>query len=1173
MVTERDSFVFLDTRGKRWPRLRLFIVIASLLFFVGVILFARTLFLPSQLTLPGAVQQLKSRLKTSQASEHLVKQLPPRPLWLNYAKSSGGAMPLHFITGQPAALSSVKKEHGPLKLKVAKGNNGSVATFPFAAGQSGALSFLRRDQGGEPAAGHEIRLGFYEGWDPGSFDSLKAHAESLTHLCPDWLTMEDGRGGLKAVTDQKVLELVKEKGIILLPLLRNMSGDGTWQPETVEGLINGPVARQDQFITSLKGRLKTMGAGGVIIDWEQVDPTYRGAMTALLNKMALALHADSLELWLCVPMGRELAGLDLDILAEHVDHFVALLHDENSESDQPGPIASWEWFNGWLDTLTDYGEPSQWVLALGVYGYDWTAGEKTAETVRFQDVMSRAGRSSLSSCDFEAPTYNPHFVYEDSGTVHTLWFLDAVTFLNQLIAGRSNHVGGIAISRLGTEDPGIWDVLKLDTAQDLVNANLAVLETIRPESAIAHIGKGNFVTMADEQANGARQIKIDKKADSDDLVIERYEKFPSYLTIIHQGKGPADSVAITFDDGPDARWTPQILDILKEKGVSATFFMVGANMEKHPEIVRRIVREGHTIGIHTYTHPNLALVSQDRSYLEFNATQRLIEAITGHSTIIFRPTYNADTNPHDPEELIPVKIAQKLGYLTVTEDIDPEDWSKPGVEAMVRNVKRDRQEGGNVVLLHDAGGDRIQTVEALPRIIDYLKARGDNILSLPAMLGVPFEQMMPPVPQNQRLSMTMVVSESGFKAIHGMAEFFWTFMIVATILVVIRTLIVAGLAVMNRVTGNTRVPLCSSVAGSCPPVSVLIAAYNEEKVIAQTLRSILNSRYPGEIEILVVDDGSRDQTAEIVTAMAQKDGRIHLLRQVNLGKSAALKTGFDAVHHEIVVSLDADTQFAPDTINELVRPFSDPVVGAVSGRARVGNLKKLVARFQSLEYTCGFNLDRRAYHLLNCITVVPGAVSAFKKSAVFTAGGISTDTLAEDTDLTLSMHKCGFKICYAPQAVAWTEAPETIQTFAKQRFRWAFGTLQCLWKHRDLLFGERTWALGWFSLPSAWFFNILLVALGPIIDAILLLSLLLSPANNILYFYFLVFLGADLLLAAVACLIEREPLSQIWLVLPMRFIYRPVLSYAVIKAIVKASKGVLVGWGKLERTASVTYNT
>jgi cellulose synthase/poly-beta-1,6-N-acetylglucosamine synthase-like glycosyltransferase len=306
--------------------------------------------------------------------------------------------------------------------------------------------------------------------------------------------------------------------------------------------------------------------------------------------------------------------------------------------------------------------------------------------------------------------------------------------------------------------------------------------------------------------------------------------------------------------------------------------------------------------------------------------------------------------------------------------------------------------------------------------------------------------------------------------------------------------------------------------------------------------------------------------------MAEQDHRIRLIRQVNAGKAMALRNGLKALSNELVVCLDADTQFTPQTIGHLIQPFADPRVGAVSGRARVGNPKTLIARFQSLEYTCGFNLDRRAFHQLNCITVVPGAVSALRLSAVKAAGGISTETLAEDTDLTLALHKCGYRIHYAPKAIAWTEAPETVRAFAKQRFRWAFGTLQCLWKYRELLFHPRFKALGWFSLPSAWFFNIFLVAIGSLIDLLLLLSLVVSPANAILYWYFAIFLAADLVLAAVACLVEREPLAQAWLVLPMRFIYRPVLNYVVIRAILRALKGAWVGWGKLDRTASVTYS-
>jgi len=1137
-IDSKESFVFLDHRGKRWPRFRRLMFAGGLLFFIAAILFIQTLVLPSHLTMPPAVEQLKSGIKALQRKATPPDQMAaPKPLWLDYVKKHTDA-----------------KNHSP----------NTAQRHPQVSPAKKNLSAVKFDEA------REIRLGFYESWDPDSFDSFKANADRLTHLCPDWLTFDAEIGQLKIAQEEKILDLVKEHGLVLLPLLRNLGEGDVWMAEAVEGLINGPAARQTQFITHLIDALQGMNAGGVVLDWQQVDPSYRDNMSAFLARMADALHHENMELWLSVSTGRDLKIFNLDVLPQHIDRFVAMLHDEHAEFDPPGPIASQEFFNGWLTSLVDgYGKPSQWVISQGSYGYDWTEGQESAEQISFPDVMSRAGRSAQTSSDFHRPSLNPHFVYEADGAVHTIWFLDAITFLNQLTLARTHHAGGVAINRLGTEDPGIWDVLDLPSDKPAHRDNLAHLETIRPGAAIAHIGKGNLITIVDERNDGIRRIHIDPKAAPGAKASATYDKFPSYLTILHQGRGPEDGVVITFDDGPDSEWTPQILDILKAKNVKAAFFMIGANMENHPKIVERILAEGHMIGVHTYSHPNIALVSEERAHLEFNASQRLIESITGHSTILFRPPYNADTNPHDPEELVPVKLAQDMGYVTVTEDIDPEDWEEPGVDTMLERVKRGRIRGGNVVLLHDAGGDRSQTVEVLPRIINYLNARGDRILPLPELLGIPAEQLMPALPANQQ-PLTRMISESGFTAIHELTNFFWAFMIVATGLTVLKTLAVSWLAVRSRRNDDAAAG-ADDDAAFCPPISVLIAAYNEEMVIRDTLRSVLNTLYPGPIEVIVVDDGSQDNTSAIVAAMAEDDSRIRLIRQVNLGKATALRNGLQAVKHDFVVSLDADTQFTPQTITHLMQPFADPAVGAVSGRARVGNPKTLVARFQSLEYTCGFNLDRRAYHQLNCITVVPGAVSALRVSAVQAAGGISTETLAEDTDLTLALHKYGFTIHYAPGAVAWTEAPETVRAFAKQRFRWAFGTLQCLWKHRELLFNPQYKALGWFSLPSAWFFNIFLVAFGSIIDLLLILSLVVSPANSILYFYFFVFLAADLVLAAVACLVEREPLSQIWLVLPMRFIYRPVLNIVVVRAILRALKGVWVGWGKLDRTASVLY--
>ena len=1156
-VAPRDeAFVFLDQQGKRWPRFKRYLLLLGGMATLALVLFIQTLMVPSSLSQPPAVEGIKTRLMAYPASEAGVAAVAAaKPLWRDFARTSADS-PALPNAGAPTLTST--------------GAPAVTGTVPPAV------------TGVEARPPPEIRLGFFENWDPASLTSLKDHVAHLTHLAPDWLYLDDGTGDLRVTASEEVVELAHDEGLALVPLLRNLDANDTWQPEAIENLLNGPQAetRQERLTTNLVKVLQDLGARGVLIDWQEIDPYFKDALTAFIGRLSASLHAEGLELWLSVPARRQLVLLDLEGLAPHVDRFVAQLYDENAELDDPGPVASQAFFTGWLDTLVKgYGRPDQWIVGLGAYGYDWRAGDPEASLISFEDAMARAGRSGQRGLTFDPQALNPGFSYQDQAAGHQVWFLDAVTFLNQLAASRASQAGGVAIFRLGTEDPDIWPVLSRDPARPLGREELAQLETLSPGEAMAHVGRGSLLTVDDQRSEGRRRITLGQGPQGQPQASARYEQFPGYLTLVHEGAGPADAVAITFDDGPDPDWTPALLDTLKAEGVRATFFLIGANMEKHPDLVRRIVREGHMIGVHTYTHPNIAEVSEERARLELNATQRLIESLTGQSTSLFRPPYNADYNPYTPEELVPIRIAQQLGYLTVTMDIDPQDWERPGVETMLARVRAGRHHGGSVILLHDAGGDRSQTVEALPEIIRYLRARGETILPLPELLGIPAAQLMPTLPPQQQ-PLLRLISDTGFDAIYAIGNFLWALLILATVLTLAKTLIVIGLALRSRRAQRQaraasawppdRDPSGDCPPEQCPPVSVLIAAYNEAKVIRQTLRSVLDTRYPGTLEVILVDDGSRDGTGDIVAALAREDGRIRLLRQPNLGKARALSRGLEEVRHGIVVSLDADTQFQPDTITELVRPFTDPRVGAVSGRARVGNLESLFGRFQALEYSCGFNLDRRAYDQWNCITVVPGAVSAFRREAIRVAGGISTDTLAEDTDLTLSLHRHGYRIRYAPQAVAWTEAPETARTFARQRFRWAFGTLQCLWKHRDLLFSRQHGALGWFSLPNAWFFNFVLVAIGLMVDVILLAALLLNPTNGLLYAYFLTFIAADMLLAAVAYGIEREPLRQVWLILPMRLIYRPVFNYAVAKAIFKALKGVWVGWGKLDRTASVS---
>jgi cellulose synthase/poly-beta-1,6-N-acetylglucosamine synthase-like glycosyltransferase/peptidoglycan/xylan/chitin deacetylase (PgdA/CDA1 family)/spore germination protein YaaH len=1103
-------FVFSDPAGKRWPRLRLFLLVGGVLVFLGAVLFVQTLFVAPQLSLPFSLRQLKGQLKSLQKANPAGQPPVNLALWQKFA----------------ASRLAAKKTPGP------------AATPP---------AHPRKK-----SQNNEVRLAFYTNGDPYSFSSLEEHASQITHVCPEWMAMTNGSGDLQIDADNRLPKLAASKGFALMPLLTNLVGD-TWQPEAVENLAHSSTETQDRFIQKVLAVLNDAKAAGVVIDWEQLDPAYKKDITTFLDRLTDALHYDDKQLWLCVQPGQDLDYIDFEELSDNVDRFVALLFDETSDIDPAGPLGSRQWFEGWLKVLMDGAETKQWIIALGSYGYDWTGGAKKAELISFPEAMSRASYAEVAGVTINAPHYNPYFYYEDADKDHSVWFLDVVTFLNQLRAVRDAKAGGFAIYRLGTEDVSIWDALNVPRDFKMDAASRSLLEVLRGTDTIADVGEGEIVSVDETQSDGERTLALDQ----DGYLTATYSKFPQFPTLYHQGAGAPHQVALTFDDGPDPEWTPKILDILKAANVKAAFFLVGVNAEQYPGLVRRIVAEGHEIGNHTYYHPNLAECWPEHVRVELNATQLLLETITGRSTTLFRPPYAADTSPSKITELTPLNIAQELGYLVVLENIDPQDWAQPGADVIVQRVKQQRHDG-SIILLHDAGGDREQTVEALPRILDYLKTRGDSVVSLSTLLGTTRDALMPPVDMKGR-SLSRFVSGVGFRIFHAAEEFLWAFMIVATALVVLRTLTVIWLASRFRRTWS---------GDFAEPISVIVAAFNEEKVIAKTLAAVLATDYAGELEVIVVDDGSQDQTAAAVESIAANDPRVRLLRQENRGKARALQRGLAAMRTGIVVFLDADTHCQRDTLRRLVQPFSDEGVGAVSGHAKVGNLRTFIAKCQALEYTCGFNLDRRAYTRWNCITVVPGAISAMRRSAIDDAGGLSLETLAEDTDLTLALHKCGQRMVYVPEAIAWTEAPETVRTLARQRFRWAYGTLQCLWKHRDMIFNWRYRALGWFSLPSVWFFQIILVAITPMVDLFLLASLPFGAWRAVLPFV-IAFLTMDVVLATLACILERESVWRAWRILPMRLIYRPMLSYVIWKAILRAVKGAFVSWGKLERTASV----
>lgn len=345
-------------------------------------------------------------------------------------------------------------------------------------------------------------------------------------------------------------------------------------------------------------------------------------------------------------------------------------------------------------------------------------------------------------------------------------------------------------------------------------------------------------------------------------------------------------------------------------------------------------------------------------------------------------------------------------------------------------------------------------------------------------------------------------------------------------------------------------------------VSVVIPAYNEMENIAATIDSVLQSQRK-RLEIIVVDDGSTDSTKDLVLKLRKKhQGLIRFYSRQNGGKAAALNFGISKAKYGVIVAMDGDTIFTPDTIRNLVRPFGDPSVGAVAGKVCVTESASIFSKFQHLEYVISQNIDKKAFSYLNAVGVVPGPVGAWRKADLIKLGGYSSDTLVEDQDMTLAMLASGKKVIYEPEAVAYTETPFRFRDFIRQRTRWIFGTIQCLIKYRSHLFSLRLNSLGLIVLPNTMIFTLFLPLLYPLMD-VLFLSWLAFNFFNQLWFLFAIFILIDLIYALLA-FVKEDQKRRLLLWLPLqRIFYRSVIFYVVFTSIVRALEGSEMLWNKV----------
>ncbi|HEY5070703.1 MAG TPA: glycosyltransferase [Caulobacteraceae bacterium] len=1021
-----------------------------------------------------------------------------------------------------------------------------------------------------------LSVGFYVSWDESSRVSLKRHVNQLDVVAPQWVALAGSLGRVSLTSDPQADAIIAsaKRPPSVLPMVHNAHNDLADGP-LASNLLTNPAARA-ALLSNLVVIARQHGYAGYVFDFENLSREALAQYPGFVAEARAVLKPLGREVWVATPFGDD--SWPLQRLQAAADTTVLMAYDQHWATGDPGPAAAQEWFETTLAREMNELNPARTVLALGAYGYDWTLadakGPGRSDAVTFYGATQTA-HDSDAAVTMDDDALNPTYAYsDDNGRDHRVWFLDAATLFNEIKVADPFRPMGYALWRLGAEDPAVWRYFR----QPYDSARAQGLEAIAPGTDVNFDGTGEVLHVDASPTGGRRTMETDP--DNGLISGETYQLMPTSYVIERYGAHPG-WVALTFDDGPDGRWTPKILDILKAKHAKATFFVIGQNMQAKPGLVQREIREGQTVGNHTWTHPNIGATPLAQTDLELNTTQRLFEVLTGRSMRLFRPPYFGDAEPSTPGEVEPLLVAQRLGYLIVGLRIDPDDWRKPDAQLIVaRTLKRLADTGpteGQVVLLHDAGGDRSRTVEALPGLIDALRARGYKLVTVDRLAGMSRADALPPT---SRTSVELWVDRLGFGFFRYLNMAMQTLFLVAIILGVARLAFLAVLALWHGLRAPGRAPqMLDPETG--PLVSVLIPCFNEAKVIAASTARILNSHWK-HLEVLILDDGSIDGTATVARDAFSGDPRVSVMSFENGGKARALNRGLARCRGEIIVALDADTLFPPSTLARLARWFNDPKVGAVAGNAVVGNRLNLITRWQGLEYVTAQNLERRALAALGAVTVVPGAVGAWRRSALTELGGYPADTLAEDQDLTLAFQRVGWRVEFDPDARAYTEAPDTVAGLLNQRFRWSFGTLQCLWKHRKGLLNWRRPVLGFVALPQIWLFQIFLTVAAPLVDLAIVSSLVWAIYGRAYHpvewspddflrsvFYWAAFIFLDLSAGAIGMALERQaPWRDLFWLPIQRFGYRQLMYYVVVKSVVTAIRGYRVGWGKLERRAT-----
>jgi cellulose synthase/poly-beta-1,6-N-acetylglucosamine synthase-like glycosyltransferase/peptidoglycan/xylan/chitin deacetylase (PgdA/CDA1 family)/spore germination protein YaaH len=1168
-----DRQIFFDPQRKRWKRLRRLIDIAAVVF---------------TLVLAGFIFNVLR-----------FQQLPGLPL--DVPKHNYKALPdVHPTRAQrPARRKTDRKP----------------SDIPFNSGEG-------------------LRAAYYLQDDAASYSSLKEHVHQIDLLFPQWLHVLSPQGALMgnnpdthrdfAIVDasgvhdpddgdrvKHVIVAAKEDTEIY-PHLNNYNSTGVtpgWDAG-MGGVLKDPVKSAALRRQIVRFFSTYPVYRGLSLDFESLPDDATPAYLAFIHELESDLHPLSVRLLVNTAVAT--SDADLKTIAQNSDGIILMNYDQHQTTSDPGPIASQDWFVGNLTRVLKVVPKEKLICAIGNYGYDWTLSipatpkngrgkslSKPKVTWTDDFAVSEAWQRASDAdadLDLDYDSLNPHFQYidEDTNQRHVVWFLDGVTVLNELRAARQLGLSTFALWRLGYEDNSMWSVWDKPSSADSPQA----LGSVQPGHDIDIEGEGDIMRVTGLPQPGKRTVSVDTDEPNPQrklIIDEHMDVYPRSYTVNYYGYHP-NEVAISFDDGPDPKWTPKILDILKAKNVKGTFFLIGAEAAENIGLMQRLAREGNEVGNHTYTHPDISEISSKQLDLQIKLTERLFASKLGVQPLYFRPPYDIDEEPETDDQAAPIVPIQNEGYIVIGSKIDTNDWNEhprktpaeiaQSVLDFLQMMKSKPQFRGSVILMHDGGGDRSVTVAALPVLIDTLRAHGYTIVPVSALMGKTTAEVMPKLTFTQFLR--ALPDSLAFSGVQIIGRFIVYVFFLGDVLMSARLLLVGLFAIIDRI----RKPHRPASPGYNPRVAVLIPAYNEETVIVRTIRSVLNSDYKN-LHVIVIDDGSSDSTAEVARAAYAAEiaaGHVQVFSKPNQGKASALNFALDRLTEEIYVGIDADTVIAADAISKLIPHFEDPRIGAMAGNAKVGNRINLWTRWQALEYITSQNFERRALDLFHVVTVVPGAIGAWRTGPVKAAGGYPLNTVAEDADLTMSLLEAGWRVNYEDRSLAFTEAPINAKGLMRQRFRWSFGILQAVWKHK--LAFIRNKAMGLFALPNIVIFQMFLPLVSPFIDLMFLAGIFnyfvdryyhpeaASAASfEKLLAYFGAFLLIDFVTSSIAFSLERRHpankgdgwlLFHIWL---QRFAYRQLFSLVLAKTVKRAIDGKPFNWDKIERTAKMSKST